>query len=99
MLGLANMSICASELDEALCRENVPEDLEYARFMVNLEQWSEQLKLRKRPTQNLVSLWQFGSLPTVLSGTAGVLSKCSRRYARTQLCQVLLLSSLVSREI
>ena len=37
MLGLANMSICARELDEALCREDVPNVAEYAQFMVNLE--------------------------------------------------------------
>jgi len=37
MLGLANMSICARELDEALCRTNVPDVAEYAQFLVNLE--------------------------------------------------------------
>ncbi len=38
MLGLANISICASELDEALGRENVQDAAEYAQFMVKLEQ-------------------------------------------------------------
>jgi CheY-like chemotaxis protein/HPt (histidine-containing phosphotransfer) domain-containing protein len=38
MLGLANMSICARELDEALCGENVQDAAEYAQFVVKLEQ-------------------------------------------------------------
>ena len=37
MLGLANISICASELDEALGRENVQDAAEYAQFMMKLE--------------------------------------------------------------
>jgi signal transduction histidine kinase/CheY-like chemotaxis protein len=37
MLGLANMSICARELDEALSRENVEDIAEYAEFMLKLE--------------------------------------------------------------
>jgi signal transduction histidine kinase/DNA-binding NarL/FixJ family response regulator len=38
MLGLADMSAYASELDEALGRDNVPDGAEYARFMARLEQ-------------------------------------------------------------
>ena len=38
MLGLADMSAYASELDEALGRDNVPDGTEYARFMARLEQ-------------------------------------------------------------
>ena len=37
MLGLANISICASELDKSLGRENVPEATEYSQFMAKLE--------------------------------------------------------------
>ena len=38
MLGLADMSAYASELDEALGRDNVSDGTEYARFMAKLEQ-------------------------------------------------------------
>jgi CheY-like chemotaxis protein/HPt (histidine-containing phosphotransfer) domain-containing protein len=38
MLGLANISICASQLDETLGRESVQDGPEYARFMTRLEQ-------------------------------------------------------------
>ena len=38
MLGLANVSVYASELDEALARDNVADGAEYAQFMATLEQ-------------------------------------------------------------
>ena len=61
MLGLANISICARELDEALCRTNVPDVAEYAQgYRKSGAVGSSSLSYGSAPRRNnLLSLWQF----------------------------------------